>query len=153
MLWKKGDVPEARPLTVEAYTDAANKCIRLATALIEYSHWLANARRNYELQQKQNDLARVRQEVDALRLVVPLLLESTSCQIEHISRHSDIGSTCGKRAVAECVDCGTALCSDCGSWCCGQPFCEVCREYHVTRFCLKKPVHNERHFVASYRAG
>ena len=35
------------------------------------------------------------------------------CQIEYVSSDSDVGMPCGKTAVAECADCGTAICSNC----------------------------------------
>jgi len=51
--------------------------------------------------------------------------------------------TCGKPAVARCADCG-AMVSDCQLECCGDSFCELCYDYHVTHSCVKKPVQNER---------
>src|SRR5438105_10088967 len=38
-----------------------------------------------------------------------------------------------------------AICSDCCAECCGQSFCTVCGDYHVTFDCVRKPVQNERH--------
>src|SRR5437763_10436990 len=37
-------------------------------------------------------------------------------------------------ALPLCADCGTAICSDC----CGQSFCEVCGDYHVTHECVRR---------------
>jgi len=66
------------------------------------------------------------------------------CQIEYVSSDSDVGMPCGKHAVANCSDCGTAICSDCQMECCGQPFCELCYDYHVTHSCVRKPVQSVR---------
>jgi hypothetical protein len=65
-------------------------------------------------------------------------------QIEFVSSDSDNGMPCGKPVVTKCADCGAAICSDCHIECCGQSFCEPCYDYHVTHFCLRKPVQNER---------
>ena len=46
-----------------------------------------------------------------------------NCQVEYVSSHSDDGRLCGKPAIAECADCGTAICSDCRLDCCGDSFC------------------------------
>jgi len=73
------------------------------------------------------------------------------CQIEHVDNDSDVGTPCSNRAAAECADCGAAICSDCRTWRCGQLFCEVCGDHHVTHDCERKPVRNERHpFPLSY---
>ena len=66
------------------------------------------------------------------------------CQIEYVTSGSNNGTLCGKPAVAECADCGAAICADCQLECCGDSFCEPCYDYHVTHFCVRKPVHNER---------
>jgi len=65
-----------------------------------------------------------------------------NCQIEFAN--DDVGTPCGKPAVAKCADCGTAICSDCQMECCGNSFCELCYDYHLTNSCLRKPVQNER---------
>ena len=67
---------------------------------------------------------------------------SPSCQIEFAN--DDAGMPCGKTAVSKCSDCGTAICYDSCTECCGQSFCELCHDYHVTQSCLRKPVQNER---------
>src|SRR5438477_2697413 len=56
---------------------------------------------------------------------------------------SDVGTLCGKPAVAKCADCGTAICSDCCEEYCGDSFCGQCYEYHVANSCVSKAVHNE----------
>jgi hypothetical protein len=70
-------------------------------------------------------------------------LMNRNCQIEHVASDSDVGTPCNNQAAAECADCGAAICSDCRVWCCGQSVCEVCGDYHVTHYCLKKPVQRE----------
>jgi hypothetical protein len=65
----------------------------------------------------------------------------SSCQIEFAN--DDVGTPCGKTAVARCSDCGTAICSDCCTECCGTSFCGQCYDYHVGTSC-RKPVQNER---------
>ena len=67
-----------------------------------------------------------------------------SCQIEFVSSHSDVGTVCGKPALATCADCGLAICSDCRRGCCDNSFCEFRYDYHVTHDCVKKPVQGER---------
>jgi hypothetical protein len=58
---------------------------------------------------------------------------------------------CGKRTVAECADCGTAICSDCRFECCGDSFCGQCYDYHVTHSCVRKPVQNEGNPLPAFR--
>jgi hypothetical protein len=65
-----------------------------------------------------------------------------SCQIEYVAS-DNVGTPCGKPAVAKCADCGVAICLDCRLECCGDSFCELCYDYHVTHDCVKKPVQNE----------
>jgi len=77
---------------------------------------------------------------------------SPFCQIEYVSSDSDVGMPCGKTAVAKCADCGAAICSDCSTECCGDSFCAVCYDYHLTNFCVRKPIQNERHVFGSYKA-
>ena len=66
------------------------------------------------------------------------------CQIEFVASHSDVGTVCGKPAIAICADCGLAICSDCRHECCDNSFCELCYDYHATHTCLRKPVKGER---------
>jgi hypothetical protein len=68
------------------------------------------------------------------------------CQIEYVSSDSDVGMPCGKPAVAKCRDCGSAICDDCRTECCGESFCVVCYDYHLTNSCVKKPVQNESRY-------
>ena len=65
------------------------------------------------------------------------------CQLEYVSSDSDVGVPCVKPAVAKCADCGAAICSECQLDCCGNSFCELCYDYHLTHSCLRKPVQNE----------
>jgi len=66
------------------------------------------------------------------------------CQIEYVSSDSDIGTPCGKSAVAKCGDCGTAVCSECCVDYCRNSFCGQCYDDHVMTSCVRKPVQNER---------
>jgi hypothetical protein len=63
-------------------------------------------------------------------------MRSPNCQIEFADDADTI--RCGKPAVAECVDCGTIICDGCRTGCCGQSFCDLCYDYHVTYSCLRK---------------
>jgi hypothetical protein len=74
-LWKKESGTGTEPPTMEAYTEAANKCITSATAFIERARLFAEAKRVYDLWQKEIELVRVGKEIDALKLVIPLLVE------------------------------------------------------------------------------
>jgi len=71
------------------------------------------------------------------------------CRIEYVASDSDVGTVCGKPAVAKCADCGTPICVDCRLECCGDSFCEPCYDYHTMNFCLRKPVQSEQHPFAS----
>ncbi len=143
--WKREDGTEPQPPTMETYAEAVNKCVNSATAFMEHARLFAEAKRAYELCQKEIELVRVRKEIDALKLVIPLLVEdAAACQIEYVSCGSSVSIPCGKPPVAQCADCGAAICSDCRTWCCGESFCETCRDCHVTNSCVKKPVRNER---------
>jgi predicted short-subunit dehydrogenase-like oxidoreductase (DUF2520 family) len=66
------------------------------------------------------------------------------CQIEFVSSDSDIGMPCGKPAVTKCSDCGTSIGSECSFECCGDSFCVLCYDYHVTHACVRKAVQNVR---------
>ena len=61
------------------------------------------------------------------------------CQMIYVSSDSDVGSPCGRRAVASCADCGATICADCRAECCGESFCQTCYDYHVMT-CVRKPV-------------
>jgi hypothetical protein len=64
-----------------------------------------------------------------------------NCEIEYAASYSgDQSLLCGKRAIARCADCGSAICSECRFECCGDSFCDQCFDYHGTHTCLKKPV-------------
>jgi hypothetical protein len=83
--WKREDGTEPQPPTMETYAEAANKCVNSATAFMEHARLFAEAKRAYELCQKEIELVRVRKEIDALKLVIPLLVEdAAACQIELI---------------------------------------------------------------------
>ena len=83
-LLKKEDGLRAPPPTMETYTEAVNKCIKSATTFMEHAHAFAEAKRGYKLWQKEIELIRVRKEIDALKLVLPLLVEEEdACQIEN----------------------------------------------------------------------
>ena len=143
--WKREDGTEPQPPTMETYAEAASKCVNSATAFMEHARLFAEAKRVYELWQKEIELVRVRKEVDALKLVIPLLVEpAAACQIEHVFGGSSVSIPCGKPVVAQCADCGAAICSVCRTWCCRESFCETCHDCHVTNSCAKKPVRNER---------
>ena len=65
---------------------------------------------------------------------------SEPCQIEFVTSDGDVGTSCGKIAVARCGDCGAAICSDCRFDCCNDAFCSQCYDYHVTECCVRKSV-------------
>jgi hypothetical protein len=143
-LWKKEGGTGTQPPTMEAYTQAANKCISSATVFMERAGLFAEAKRGYELWQKEIELVRVRKEVIALKLVIPLLVEQASvCQIEYVSGGSYVSIPCSKPALAHCADCGSAICSDCRIWCCGESFCEACLGLPDNKF-VRKEARSER---------
>ena len=74
-LWKKQGRTATQPPTMEAYTEATNTCIASATAFIEHARLFAEAKRAYELWQKEIELIRLGKEIEALKLVIPLLVE------------------------------------------------------------------------------
>jgi len=68
---------------METYIEAANKCIKAASAFMEEERLLAEAQRGlakardaYQLRQKEIELVRVRKEIDALKTAIPLLVEN-----------------------------------------------------------------------------
>lgn len=82
-LWNEDSCAGREPPTREAYTDAANKCIDSATTFLDYARLFVEAKRAYDLWQKEIELDRVRKEISALKLVIPLLVESAvACQTE-----------------------------------------------------------------------
>lgn len=84
MLWKKEDRLGTQPPTMENYTEAASKFIKSATALMKHARVFAEAKWAFELWQKEIELVRVRKEIDALKLVIPLLVEhAAACPIEY----------------------------------------------------------------------
>jgi hypothetical protein len=92
---------------METYVEAANQCVNSAAAFMEHARLFAEAKRAYELYQKEIELVRVRKEIDALKLVIPLLVEdAAACQIEYVSCGSSVSIPCGKPPVAQCADCG-----------------------------------------------
>jgi hypothetical protein len=144
-LWKKDDAFATMSATMATYNEAANKFTQSAIAFMEYERVLTQARRESQLRQKEIELARLRKEIGALKLVIPLLVEELGlCQIEYVSGGKANTVPCGRVAVAECADCGVPICSDCRTECCVDSFCRHCYEYHVTNSCIRKRVRNER---------
>jgi hypothetical protein len=144
-LWKRDDALATMSATMATYNEAANKFTQSAVAFIEYERVITHARRESELRQKEIEVARLRKEIGALKLVIPLLVEELGlCQIEYVSGGKSNTVPCSRAAVAECADCGVLICSDCRTECCGDSFCSQCYEYHVTNSCLRKRVRNER---------
>ena len=47
-----------------------------------------------------------------------------NCESIFVDSDSDRGVLCGRTAIANCNDCGTAICDDCCVECCGQSFVE-----------------------------
>jgi hypothetical protein len=116
---------------MEAYTEAANKCIASATTFLDYARLFVEAKRAYELWQKETELNRVRKEISALKLVIPLLAEpAVACQTESVSS-DNVSTSCNEPAVAQCTDFGGAICSSCQTWCRGKSFCEACGNQFV----------------------
>jgi hypothetical protein len=102
-LWKKEDGLGTQPPTMETYFEAVNKFTKSATAFMEHVRLLAEARRAYQLWQKEIELIRLHKEIEALKLVIPLLTEErVACQIEYVSSDSDVGTPCDK--MAECAE-------------------------------------------------
>ena len=88
--------------TMATYNEAANKFTQSALAFMEYERALTQARRESELQQKEIEVARLRKEIGALKLVIPLLLEELGlCQIEYVSvrqvKHCALRQGCCRR--------------------------------------------------------
>ena len=131
-LWNKDSCAGREPPTMEAYTEAANKCIASATTFLDYARLFVEAKRAYELWQKEIELSRVRKEISALKLVIPLLAEpAVGCQTEALSSESCVSTSCNEPAVAQCADFGGAICSSCQAWCRGKSFCEACGNQFV----------------------
>ena len=144
-LWKKDDALATMSATMATYNEAANKFTQSAIAFMEYERVLTQARRESELQQKEIEVARLRKEIGALKLVIPLLVEELGlCQIEYVSGGKSNTVPCGRAAVAECADCGVSICSDCRTECCGDSLCDQCYDYHVANSCVKKRVQSQR---------
>jgi hypothetical protein len=73
---------------MEAYTEAANTCI---------ARLFAEAKRAYQLWPKEIELIRLRKEIEALKLVIPLLVEpAATSQIEHVFGSSYVSIPCGQ---------------------------------------------------------
>jgi hypothetical protein len=100
-LWKKKDGLGTRPPTLATYTEAVDKCIAFATTFMEHARVYVEAKRELELWQKEIELVRVRKEVDALRVVIPLLVEQAAdSQIEYMTLGETNVTPCGGRKVA-----------------------------------------------------
>ena len=67
-----------------------------------------------------------------------------NCESIFVDSDSDRGVLCGRTAIANCSDCGTAICDDCCVEGCGQSFCGPCYGFHATGSCLRKPVQAEQ---------
>jgi hypothetical protein len=99
-LWKKKDGLRTQPPTLAMYTEAVDKCIAIATAFMEHASVYAEAKREHELWQKEIELVRARKEVDALKLVIPLLVEQAGdCQIGYETLGETNITLCGERKV------------------------------------------------------
>lgn len=144
-LWKKDDALATMSATMATYHEAVDKFTRFATAFMEHERVLTQTRRQSQLREKEIELARLRKEIGALKLVIPLLFEELgACQIEYVSGGNADSVPCGRVAVAECADCGVPICSECRTECCEDSFCGQCYDYHATNSCMKKPVQSER---------
>ena len=153
-LWKKDDVPPDMSATMAIYNEAVDKFTQSALAFMEYERALTKARRQSELLQKEIEIARLRKEIGALKLVIPLLVEELGmCQIEYVSGGKSCTVPCGREAVAECTDCGVRICSDCRTQCCGDSFCDQCYDYHLSNSCMKKRVQSERQSLPAEVSG
>jgi hypothetical protein len=131
-LRNKANCAGREPPTMEAYTEAANKCIDSATTFLDYARLFVEAKRAYELWQKEIELGRVRKEISALKLVIPLLAEpAVACQTESLSSDSYVSTSGNEPAVAQYADFGGAICSSCQTWCRGKSFCEACGNQFV----------------------
>jgi hypothetical protein len=85
-LWNKDSCAGGVVPTMEVYTEAANKCIDSATTFLDYARLFVEAKRAYDLCQKEIELGRIRKEISALKLIIPLLVEpAVACQIESTS--------------------------------------------------------------------
>ena len=126
--------------TMEAYTEAANKCIDSATAFLDYARLFVEAKRAYELWQKEIELGRVRKEISALKLVISLLEEpAVACQTEPLSSDSYVRTSCTEPVIAQCADFEGAICSSCQTWCCAKSFCEACGKQFVASETRSEP--------------
>lgn len=82
---RKKEVAPDPPLLMAAYTEAVDKFTKAAMEIMEYARLLTVARNAYLLRQKESELARLRREIDSLRLVIPLLVED-SLETQHGER-------------------------------------------------------------------
>jgi hypothetical protein len=101
-LWQKDDMVTLST-TMATYTEAVNKFTRCAAAFFDHERLLAEA----QIRQKEIEAVRLRKEIAALRLVIPLLIEemnTNACQIEYSSGDADV-TPCGKHAVATQMEC------------------------------------------------
>ena len=85
-LWEKRDGLGTQPPTLATYTEAVDKCIAFAAAFMEHARVYVEAKRELELWKKEIELVRMRKEVEALKVVIPLLVENAAdCQIEYVT--------------------------------------------------------------------
>jgi hypothetical protein len=96
---------EWKPPTIEAYIEAVDKCIDSATTFLDHARVFVEAKRAYELLRKEIELGRVREEINALKLVIPLLEEpAVACQTERLSSDSDVSTSRTEPAMAQCAE-------------------------------------------------
>jgi hypothetical protein len=74
---RKKEVAPDVPLLMATYVEAVDKFTKAASEIMEYARLLTVARNAYLLRQKESELARLRREIDSLRLVIPLLVEDS----------------------------------------------------------------------------
>jgi hypothetical protein len=138
-LCNKDGCAEREP-TMEAYTEAANKCIDSATTFLDHARHFVEAKRAYELWQKESDLGRVRKEISALKLVISLLEEpAVACQTEPLSSDSYVAPSCTEPVIPQCADFAGAICSSCQTLGCSKSFCEACGKQFVTSETRSEP--------------
>lgn len=104
---KADDECTTQPPSMEGYGEAANNCIILATAFMENALVYVEAQREYKLWQKEIELVRVRKEIEALKLVIPLLVEQApACEIdtnETTAMTTKMTGTPAAEATSECI--------------------------------------------------
>jgi hypothetical protein len=64
---------------------------------------------------------------------------SRSCEMAYKTLWGE-ALPCGKKSIARCADCGSAICDDCRVECCGESLCDGCYVWGHEARCSKKPV-------------